>query len=117
MSRGFFMANGDAVVGKTIGTVEGNEMLRQTLQMVIGTNKGEWQYDPLEGIDRSVILKKNPDADAIRGTIEEAIRHIDDTLTMTDFSLTVDDRRRASIRFLLVKPGGESVEVNQTYGS
>lgn len=116
MSKGFLMVDGDAVVTKTIETVTGDEMLRQTIELVVSTHQGEWIYDPLEGIDRGVVLCKNPNEDEIRATIEAAVLRVDDTLTITDFTLEVDDRRRATIEFKILKPNGEELEVAYTYG-
>lgn len=117
MSKGFLMIDGDAVVTKTIETVSGDELLRQTLELVLSTNKGEWFSDPLEGIERAVVLCKNPDEDEIRGTIEEAILHIDNTLAITDFTLEIDAKRHATIGLKILKQNGEELEVNYTYGS
>lgn len=115
MSKGFKMVGGDAVVNRTIEMVRDDELLRQTVELVIGTNQGEWSYDLFEGIDRSVVLCKNYDEDEIRTTIEEAVRKIDDTLTLTDFSLKVDARRHATISFKLLKSDGEELGVTYTY--
>lgn len=116
MSKGFRMVNGDAVVTDTIETVTGDEMLRQTIELVISTQQGEWVYDPLEGIDRGVILCKGPEENQIRATIEAAVLRVDETLSITDFSLKVDDRRRATIDFKILKPDGQELEVAYTYG-
>lgn len=115
MSKGFCMHNGDVVVGKTIEMVRDNELLRQTIELVVGTNRGEWSYDPQEGIDMFAILCKNPDEDEIRSTIEEAVSRVDDSLTLTDFSFGVDDNRHATIQLTLVKPDGEELGVTYTY--
>lgn len=116
MSKGFLMVNGDAVVTKTIEMVSGDELLRQTIETVISTNQGEWFSDPQEGIDRSLVICKNPDEDEIRATIEEAVLRVDDTLTLTDFLLEVDAKRHATIDFKLLKANGEELEVTYTYG-
>ena len=115
MSKGFLMIGGDAVVNRTIEMVQGDELLRQTIELVIGTNQGEWGYDLLEGINQAVVLCKNPNEDEIRITIEDAVARIDDTLTLTDFSLKVDSKRHATITFKLVKPNGEDLGVTYTY--
>lgn len=116
MSKGFLMVDGDAVVTKTIETVTGDEMLRQTIELVISTHQGEWFYDQLEGIDRGVILCKNPQEDQIRATIEAAVLRVNDMLTVTDFRLELDAKRHANIEFKILKPNGEELEVAYTYG-
>lgn len=115
MSKGFLMIGGDAVVNRTIEMTHGDELLRQTIELVIGTNQGEWRYDLLEGINRAVVLCKNPDSDEIRNTIEEAVLRVDDTLTLTDFALEVDAKRHATITFKLAKPTGEEIGVTYNY--
>lgn len=115
MSKGFRMADGDVVVGRTIDMVQDDEMLRQTIELVIGTNQGEWAYDLEEGISRALVLCKNPDEDEIRNTIEEAVLRVDDTLSLTDFSMEVDAKRHATIKITLVKPNGDDLEVTITY--
>lgn len=112
MSKGFSMAEGDVIVTRTIELVEDPELLRQKIERVIGTALGEWKYDTQEGIDRSVVLCKNPDANLIRATIEQALTHIDDTLTLTDFALVMEGRK-ATITFTAVD--GEGVETGGTY--
>lgn len=115
MSKGFKMVDGDAVVNNTIEMVYDDELLRQTIELVICTNQGEWSYDTLEGINRSVVLCKNYDEEEIRSTIEEAVLRVDDTLTLTDFSMEVDAKRHATIAFKLLKPNGEELGVTYTY--
>ena len=116
MSLGIKMVNGDAVVTNTLEMVEGDEMLRQTVELVLSTFKGEWAFDPGEGIDREAILTKKYDEEEIRGTIEDAVLRINNTLAVTDFEMTVDAYRHASIAFKILKPGGDTVEVAYTYG-
>jgi len=115
MSKGFRMIDGDAVVNQTIEMVQDDELLRQTIELVISTNQGEWPYDLLEGINRAVVICKSPNEDEIRNTIEEAVLRVNDTLTMTNFSLEVDAKRHATITFTLVKPNGEELGVTYTY--
>ena len=107
---------GDVIVGKTIEMVGGNELLRQTIQRVIGTNHGEWEFDAEEGIDFRVLLCKNPDKDEIRNEIEQALERIDETLTLTDFALSMDGRN-AVISFSATNGNGEDVGGEYTYAS
>lgn len=112
MSKGLKMIGGDVVVNtKTIEVVQDDELLRQTVELVLATNRGEWEFDPLEGIDRKLLLRKGYNADDIRGTIEAACLRVDPTLTLTDFDLSVDARRHAKIKITLVKPDGDTIEV------
>ena len=116
MSTGIKVVNGDAVItGNDLELVKGDEMLRQTIELVLSTYKSEWSFDPDEGIDREASLTKNYDEEEIRGTIEDAIWSIDDTLVVVDFEMTVDAHRQATITFNIRKPSGETVEVTQSW--
>lgn len=108
MSKGFDFKNGDTVVNKTIELVEGTEHLRQMLERVIGTNLNEWKYDTLEGIDFGVILCKHPDESEIRSTIDDAINHLDSTLTLTECTL-ITEGRNAIITFKVTTADGEEI--------
>ena len=114
--KGFSTYNGDVVVGKTIEMSEGSELLRQKVELVIGTNKGEWGYDKEEGINFRVVLCKNPDKDEIRATIEEALKRIDDTFAVTEFAMTMKGRT-ADISFKAINGDGEEVGGEFTYGN
>lgn len=115
MSKGFKVVDGDVVVNQTIEMVQDDEHLRQTLELVIGTNQGEWKYDLQEGIERALVLCKGYDEDEIRNTIEQAVLRVDSTLALTNFSLEVDAKRHATIQFTLVKPDSEEMVVTYTY--
>ena len=115
MSKGFLMENGDVVLNKDIQMTQGDDFLRQKIEYVINTNQGEWGYDVIEGINRAFVLRKNPDVDEIRSTIEEAVLRVDETLTLTNFKLSVDAKRHATITFTLIKPNGEELGVSYTY--
>lgn len=106
---------GDVIVNKSIEMVTDTELLRQKVQRVLGTNKGEWSYDTEEGIDFSVVLRKNPDEDEIRATIEEALVRIDETFVITSFGLIMDGRK-ANINFEAVNADGVKVAEGYTYG-
>lgn len=114
--RSFSTNNGDVVVGKTIELVSDNELLRQKVQRVLGTNLGEWAYDLDEGIDFSVILRKNPDEAEIMATVEAALKRIDESFAITSFSLTMQNNRKATIEFVAVNGSGEEVGGVYSYG-
>lgn len=113
--KSFSTRNGDVIVGKTIEIVEGSELLRQKVERVINTNKGEWSYDAEEGIELGVLLCKNPKEDEIRATVEEALSRIDDTLVVTDFSVSMVGRI-AAISFHAKNTDGAEVGGEYTYG-
>lgn len=112
MSKGFSMKDGDVIVTRTIELAEDPELLRQKVERVIGTALGEWAYDPQEGIDRSVVICKNPSEEKIRATIEDALLHLDDTFSITAFELKMDGRK-ATVTFTAVN--SDSQEIGGTY--
>ena len=57
--KGFELSNGDVVIENgEIQMVSGAELTRQTVETVLGTNKGEWFFNADEGITFSNILGK-----------------------------------------------------------
>lgn len=114
--KSFRVYNGDVVIEKTIEMVEGKELLQQKIERVLGTNKGEWKYDKDEGIDFSIVLRKAPNKGQIRSEIEEALWKVDETMTLTNFSLEMDGRN-ATIRFEAENDSGEVVGGEYIYGS
>ena len=107
--KSFSTKDGDVVVGKTIEIVDGNELIRQKIERVLGTNLGEWSYDPEEGIDFRVILKKNYDEAEIRATIEQALTRLEEpTFTISEFSIETNGRT-AKIKFKAANNAGEEV--------
>ena len=97
--------SGDVVINNgQIELVSGIEFVAQTVAQVVNTNLGEWFGDKQEGIDRYVILTKNPNYDLIRDTINTAVQRVADTLGVeleTDnFTFEVQGRNLA-VNFLL----------------
>lgn len=113
--RSFSTRNGDVVVNKTIELVSNEEVLRQKVQRILGTNLGEWGYDPDEGIDFSVLLTKNPNEESVVATIEQALLRIDETFSITSFEMNVVGRA-AEIKFTAVNADGTEVGGDYTYG-
>lgn len=73
--------------------VDGNELLRQKVQEVINTNKGEWFFDWEQGIEYENVLGKNVSEDAVMLEIENGLKQVDEELYITDFSLTKSGRK------------------------
>lgn len=113
--KSFSTKDGDVVVEKTIAMVSDQELLRQKVERVLGTNKGEWEFDEDEGIEFAAVLRKNPNKDEIKATIEEALARIDSTFVVTVFELTVEGRK-AVITFEAVNGDGATVGGNYSYG-
>lgn len=107
---------GDVVIRNgDIELVEGNELLRQTVQQVTGTNKGEWALNKDEGIDFHKILAKNQDSDVIRAELAQAAQLVDDTLSIKAFSVSQEKRHR-TINYTMVNENGEEIGGEQGYG-
>lgn len=75
-----------------IQMVEGDELLRQTVQSIINTNKGEWFTDWDEGIEFSNILGKGVTEEMVMAEIEDGLQQVDETLNITDFSMSLKGR-------------------------
>lgn len=61
--QGFKLNNGDVVIENgEIQMTAGGDLLRQTVETVLNTNKGEWWLNPDEGITFSNILGKHTTA-------------------------------------------------------
>lgn len=58
--KGLKLLDGDlSIENNEIEIIEGSELIRQTIQSVLSTNKGEWLFDENEGIDFGNILGKH----------------------------------------------------------
>lgn len=116
--KGFMLDdNGDVLIKNgQIQMIDGNELLRQTIQSVIGTNKGEWVLNRDEGITFSFILGKGNTEDVIRHEIEKGLKQVDDTFIITSFEMNVDkDTRKATITFKAVNSTGDEIDGTNTY--
>lgn len=93
-----------------ISMLEGEELLRQTCQCVLGTNRGEWELNPQEGIDRRVLLpEKCPDEDAIQAQILSGLQQVDESFELKSFSCTVTKERQLVVDFCAVNGEGRQV--------
>ena len=84
--KGFALdENGDVMISKDISLVMGEELVRQTVETLLHTNKKEWSFNPENGIHLSNFITKNPDPDAIRAEIQNGLYQVDSTLVITSF--------------------------------
>lgn len=111
---GFSTIDGDVVVDTTIQMVSGEELLRQKIERVLATDLNECDGEGV-GINLGAILSKNPDEDEIRHSIEEALVSLDDTFSVTDFSMSVNGRK-ATIKYRAANGEGAEVGGEYTYG-
>lgn len=90
---------GDVVIfGGKIQFTSGNDLLRQTVETVIGTNNGEWFLDPDEGINFKAVLGKSPNMDEVRSEIQKGLLQVDSSLFIQSFEYDVE-LRTLNVRF------------------
>lgn len=58
----------------------------QKIKQVLGTNLGEWEYDPNEGIDFNALFQKNPDSSWILESIKNGLHEIDEGYVLQECS-------------------------------
>ena len=93
-----------------IRMIEGNELLRQTCQCVLGTNQGEWALNPQEGVNRRVLLPdKRPDAEAIQAELLAGLQQVDESFSLQTFSCNVEKGRRLVVNFSAANGEGQDV--------
>lgn len=113
---GFKLQDGDIVIDKgKIQTVDGNELLRQTIEAVLGTNKGEWFLNTDEGITYSNILVKNPDFDIIKNEIIEGLKQVDTDLVLQEYTYRFDKNKRILEINFVAKNSNNNETVNGSY--
>ena len=73
------IVNGDVVIGNhDVQLVSGKELTMQKIQLILGTNQGEWLLDENEGINFRVILTKHPSEEELLSTLQESLKQIKD---------------------------------------
>lgn len=113
--KGFALdENGDVVLSRDIQLVKGEELLRQTVETLLHTNKKEWPFNPNSGIPLSSILTKNPDIDVVRAEIQNALTQVDSTLVMTSFEHRVQGRT-LFISFTAQNQQGQTVHMDTSF--
>lgn len=73
--------------------VDGDELLRQKIQEVLQTNKGEWFADWEHGVKFDNLLGKGVTEDMVRKEIEDGLRQVDENLYISDFSMKTEGRK------------------------
>lgn len=92
--KGFMLgAQGDVIVEKNdIKLAYDGDLIRQTIKQVLSTNRGEWQFNPQEGIPVQKVLTKNPNLAKIKDYVRSAVRQVDSTLEMTACDIKITGR-------------------------
>lgn len=102
-------SNGDLVVsGGDFPYVKDENLTRQKVQLILSTNKGEWEFDRDEGIDFFAILTKNPDYDQIIDTVLDGLHQVNEDLQIDSYSFNLVNRH-LTMNFKASTPNGEPV--------
>lgn len=92
-----------------------SELLRQKVQRLLNTNKGEWFGNPDEGIDFRNVLGKNVEEETVKSEILDGLLQIDDSFIITDFNMSVDNTtRKLNVSFTATNEEGEVLEQTVT---
>lgn len=109
--QGFMLnSDGDVVIQNgQIQIINGDELLRQTVQSILGTNKGEWFLNIDEGITFSNLLGKEKNEELIRNEILQGLLQVDSSFYIDTFSYEVVGRK-LKINFVAKNSNDETVE-------
>lgn len=116
--KGFALdSNGDVIIEKNkIKMVDGVELIRQTVQTVLGTNKNEWFLNIDEGIDFNNLLGKKKDNEIIRNEIIQGLQQVDSSFVLETFNCDFDRKnRKLTINFKAKNSDGETVSGSSEY--
>ena len=115
--KGFMLDNtGDVVIKSgAVQMVNGNDLLKQTIKTILGTNKGEWPLNPDEGIDFSIILGKGVEEETIMNELQQGLSQVDETLALTNFTMS-NVGRKYKITFTAQRATGEEISGEASYG-
>lgn len=104
--------SGDLIIeNNEIQMAENEELTRQKVQTVIGTNKGEWFLDWEQGIDFSNILGKGITDEMVQAEIESGLRQVDETLHISEFSRNVKERHSETVFTAIAEDSDTEIEV------
>jgi hypothetical protein len=121
-------SKGDLVIkNHDIALTDGDNLVAQTVKMVLSTNKGEWSLNHEEGINFRNILGKAPvtsmannaqgyEEDLIKSEILQGLSQVDDTFFMTSCVTDIQkDTRTAHINFTAETDSGQQISEVITY--
>ena len=110
---------GDLVIEKgDISYIKDDALVRQKVQLILGTNKTEWEYNVNEGIDFFTMLTKKPDEDKVFATITDGLQQVDEGIQIDEFEMS-HIKRHLMVNFTAALSSGESAAftVGQIDGS
>ena len=93
-----------------IQMISGDNLLKQKVQTVLGSNKGEWILNRDEGIEFSDILGKGNSEDIIRSEIQNGLNQVDETFVITSFEMDIDIDRKYKISFTAQNSDGKEIK-------
>lgn len=99
--KGFALgSDGDVkILDGQIQMVDGDKLLKQTCQTILGTNRGEWALNPEEGINFHLFRGKRINYDAVQKELLAGLQEIDNSFTINSFDHEVTADRKLHIRF------------------
>lgn len=105
--------SGDIIVenGK-IKMCRDNELLRQTCEAVVSTNKGEWFLNENEGINHKNIITKNPDEEVVKGEILMGLKQVRDDFKFDEYKSVLDTENRVLNINFTASSEGEKIQSN-----
>lgn len=116
--KGFALdKDGDAIVeNNKIKMVKGRELIRQTVQTVLGTNKGEWFLNIEEGIDFNNLLGKKKSDEIIRNEILQGLQQVDSSFVLDSFKCDFDrNGRTLTVSFKAKNSAGEEITDEEVF--
>jgi len=115
--KGFKLnSNGDIVISNDIELVSDNKLIKQTLQTVLQTNKGEWWFNKNEGINFNNILIKNPNYEVIKAEISNGIIQVNNSIQLQELKYNLDNKtRKLKINFTAKKQNGMTISCLCSY--
>lgn len=115
---GFALSDsGDVIIESgQIQTVNGNELIRQTVKTILSTNKGEWFLNTDEGINFYNLLGKEKNDEIIKNEILQGLLQVDSSFFIDSFSCEVDkETRKLKVQFTAKNDKGDTVEGAQEW--
>ena len=99
-----------------IQLINGAELLKQTVEKVLNTSKGEWLLNTTEGINYNSLITKKPDFDYIKAEIIDALHQVDNTFILTDYKYNFDkSKRKLIISFAAQNSDGKYISSEQFF--
>jgi len=104
------ITNGD------IQLVNDNDLIKQSVECILKTDKGEWCLNTNEGIAFENLLGKRIKNDVIKNEIENGLLQIDRSFFITYFSVTHDkEKRNLKVSFQAKTDTGTDIQSNINY--